>query len=104
MTEKKWIDVRRSLPRAEAEKHLENYRETLTVVVCRTKPPILLPHACVYDPIDEVFYDYDGEVLQPTHWMPLPYMPGEPCFFICGETGLECRMCKPGSCGYRRRV
>lgn len=104
MTEKDWIDVKRRLPKAEAQAHWEAYREPVTVAICRTSPPILLPRACVYDPIDDVFVDYNGEILHPTHWMPLPYMPGQPCFFLCAATGLECSMCTPGGCNSRRRV
>lgn len=30
--------------------------------------------------------------------------PGQPCFFLCAATGLECSMCTPGGCNSRRRV
>ena len=100
----KWNDVKSKLPRKEAAEHWKRHREALTVVVCRSRPPILLPCACTFDPIDEVFLDYDGRELDPTHWMLLPHMPGKPCFFLCGATGLECSKCTPGPCGSRRRA
>ena len=103
LTAMTWHDVRHKLPRREAQIHWEQHREALTVVICRTEPPILLPCACVFDPMDEVFLDYDGRELRPTHWMLLPRMPGKGGFFLCGATGQECSRCTPGACPSRRR-
>ena len=104
LTQMKWNDVQHKLPRREAMAHWVRHREALTVVVCRTEPPILLPCACTFDPVDQIFVDYDGKELRPTHWMLLPYMPGDPCFFLCGATGKACMGCVPGACPSRRRV